>query len=58
MNNAIKRLVKNVKTMEQFINALQQFPHFYLRTDEEKKMTKKDFREYFEKERGGNGYGR
>lgn len=52
MNNIIKdhldKLARNSRNMEQFIGSILRFPHFYLRTDDQKRLTKKDLREFYQ----------
>ena len=54
MNKQLISLAKNSKTLEQFIITLTKFPKFYLRTEAELRMTKKDFRELYQQVKGGN----
>lgn len=50
--NRLLKLVRDSKDMEQFMNKIISFPHWYLSTPELKSMTKMDFRNFYTENKG------
>jgi len=52
MKPSLKELALSVSNLEAFINIVTRFPMEYLKTDEEKQMTKKELRQFYTDLRG------
>lgn len=52
MNRNLSLLVGQCRDVDQFFQKIVAFPHWYLKTNEEKRLTKKDLREFYSTTKG------